>query len=114
MKPAPRKAYFRNCTIKWVEFVREMKDTGAVFHRHFHTVEDALVIRTEGKKTIEYIVAYGVQYKHLKKRSKTLRFHGVEITKEKFDSIVREWKFEVAEAKEKLIIEQNGQINLDL
>lgn len=114
MKKQAVKHYYKNGKVTFVEFVREMKDGDFIYHRHFKKYEDCLIVSIEGKATIEYTRAYGVEFKTESKRSKTLKFTGKEIDKAEYDSIIREWKYEVATAKENLSIENNGQINLGI
>ncbi len=89
------KYYFKNCLLKYTSSTRNFDGT---FNLFFHKVEDCIVIKTEGKKTVEWITALGVELRYLKSRSKSLRFTGKQITEQEFHEILRERKFEVATA----------------
>lgn len=98
------KRYFKNGVVKYTEFVRNLDQHGnEKFDMHFRQFHDCLIQVTEGKKAIKFIIAHGVEFIEREKRSKSLKYTGKEITKEEYEGLVREWKFEVATAKEELL-----------
>lgn len=91
------KRYFKDATIRWTAstFVGRGQYR---FHREEH--KGVLLIVDDTKDTVVYIEQYGVHYAEKKKRSNSLKWKGTEISKEVFEGIQREWKFEAATNRE--------------
>lgn len=99
MKKQPAKRYFKNCKLKWTESVYLGSGKYKFSSKQF---EGVLIETTEGKKTIRFIESYGVWYEEREKRSKSLKFTGVEITLQEYEQIKRDWKFEAATCREEV------------
>lgn len=86
------KHYFKNGKIKYTECDRLVVEDVVKYKFKNIEVKDVLIIVTEGKKTIEFIYQYGCELFYKKKRSKTLKYSGTEISRDLFINIVRDFK----------------------
>ncbi len=120
MKKEKIKRYFKNCFLKYTVTTRNFDGSFNYFQSKH---EDVLIVVTEGKQTIDFIITQGAELKVCKTRVKSKKFEGVEISKQEFQSILRERKFEVFESietiqdqkiKEERLIDYNNFPNIYL
>lgn len=106
-----QKIYFKNCTLKFTHVERVKVEDVISFKYSSVVIKGCIVIKTEGLQTIEYIYNEGINLYRKKKRSKSLKFSGTEITEFQFELLLRKWEVECLEAQKEL--KKGKQIDLN-